>query len=434
MKNVKRLLCIILSVLMAVGSCAVFTAGAEGEDKAFDFDISDLGGLSEVLDGYSIDKYDVPDLADVSFDDLLASGVLKNVDVGGMTLDELYNSTEPINWKNMSIDSSVLYLAMGNLNIYFRNFFAKYYTKELLYSSKNASWLANALCDIFFGPDHPDIVVSLDGDEIGQQLPFIRAVLRNAKSGITSVVQLIQANWIDSGLNYLPLVYALGVDLEDIWNKEDAQEVLEETLIALTDDFIADPLYTVMDIIWAVCRTYNAYMDKPITAALGTRITQGAITADEIKQPHNVLNLIFNNNNKNYANDTENLQFLTAPYVRMGLAADRVELFYYLVIYAMLIGNYGKNDTVVDKYKQAVNDCTYIAISQTDKDYICELLEGFTSGDLSGVIKFTTGTFTDNIKENVDNWFQKIINRIKEIMVNFVTMLDNFFGFKDHWS
>lgn len=432
MKGIKKLLCVLLCTLMVTTSCFMLASGEDGSDKEFDFEQEALDTLDAFLGGYSLDSYDIPNFADINFDELIASGALNEVNLGGMTLDELYNSTDPIKWENMSIDSSIIYLAMGNLNLYLKNLMNKYYTNEVMYSSRNASLLANKLCDVFFGPNHQEIIVTLDSEEKGQQLPFIRAVLRGAKSGITSVVQLIQANWIDRGINYLPMVYALGVDLDDIWNKNSAQEVVEESLMALINNFIDNPLYTVMDIIWAVCRAYNSYMNVPIRASFETRINAGEITEDEIGQPHNVLNLLFNGNNKTH--NGVQLQFLTAPYIRMGRAADRVELFYYLMVYAMLIGNYGRNDEVIDIYEQKVQAYNYVPLPQKDKDYICDLLDGFTSGNLNGVITFTTSTAVDNVKDNVNSFFQKIVKRIQEILEELIAFFDNIFGFKDKWT
>lgn len=427
MKLAKKLLCVIISVLMATSCCAVFGVSAEEEESGFGIDLGSL-----IPDG-SVGALDIPDFDDI--EELIASDVLNDVKIGPMTLEQIYDPTTDSNWENIKnkgdINGSTLYITMGNLNLYFRNFIIKYYPKELIYSSKTATWLTNKILDIFFGPNHPAVSVPLESYEIGDQLAFVREVLRKSKSGITTIVDLIQSCWIDSGLNYLPMCYALGVDLDDIWNKENAQEVCEEILCAMIDKFLADPVYYIIDVIAAITYSYNASMHTIIEAALTPRVASGDITSDEIRQPHEVLNLIFNNNNE--AN-TDSLQFFAAPYVKMGKAQDRVELFYYLFVYLLLVGTYKNNETVIRGYEDAVKAYNDVKISKEDKDYICSLLEGLATCNGTQIAEFTADTAIDNIKDTASNWLQKILDRIKQILVDFVNGLDKIFGFKTRWG
>ncbi|MCQ2462628.1 MAG: hypothetical protein MJ177_04395 [Clostridia bacterium] len=427
MKLLRKCLCIVISVLMAASSCLVLGVSAADDSSAFGFDISSL------IPSDNIGSLDIPDFDDIEA--LIATGLLSDVKIGPMTLEQIYDPDTDSDWHNIKnngdINASTLYITMGNLNLYFRNFFNKYYTKEKLYSSETATWLTNKIVDIFFGPDHPQIAVPLESYEIGDQLAFIREVLRKSKSGITTIVDLVQSCWINEEINYLPMCYALGVDIDDIWNKQNAQEVCEEILTAMIDKFLADPLYYIIDVVWAVSRSYNASMHTVIEAALTTRIASADITADEIKQPHEVLNLLFNNNSES---NTEKLQFFTAPYAKMGKSGDRVELFYYLFIYALLIGTYKNNENVIKGYENAVNAYNYVKISSEDKGYICDLLEALATCDGARIAAFTANTAINNITDTAKSWIQKIFDRFIEILVGFVEGLDKIFGFKARWE
>lgn len=423
----KKFLCLLLSFVLVIGPCMVVSASAEDTTAADESDFDFEEKFNEWLGGFSLDSYVLPDFSGYDIDALIASGALDEIDVGGVSLGFIYNSTEALDWNKMAFDASTIYLVMGNLNVYFKNLIFNEFSDTDKYNSANATWLANKIVDIFFGPTAPDVSVTLS--KTGDVDVFVEEIIFACRSGFTSLIELIQTNWVDAKINFWPVLYALGVDLYDIYDKTSAKEILEETLKALIVDFLEKPVYTFLDIFWAFARSYKNFMVTPMAAALSTRISEGAITVEQLDAPHNLFNLIFNNN---INTDTSHLQFLTIPYQRFAVAVDRTECFYYAMIYMILLGSYGNNGTVFDGYKSYIQ--TKTSFEQSDKDTICSLIDGFAGGNLGNVITFVQNMLVQNITDSAQTFLQKLINMIRDMLEGFINSLDKIFGFSARWS
>ncbi len=427
----KKALCLVLSLIMMFSVC--FTApvyaedetGSTGEDAGFD-----IGGkIDEYLGGFTLDNYTIPeDFYDAEIEQLLEAGYLAGVDIGGISLEYLYTSKDPMPWQTMTIDKNSVYLAMGNLNMYLQNLMFDYFKDDDVFTSETATWLANWIVDIFFGPECADVKVTLS--EEGDLDTFVVEVLNACRGPFgVSLYTHLENVWLESHVNFWPIIYSLGTNLDDIYVKTDITEILEETLRALILNFRLDPLYSIIDILWAFSRHYNSAMVVPIDAALDIRVSNNHITAEEICDPHNVLNLIFNGNN---SANTGKLQFMSIPYQRFAVANDRVDCFYTMIVYVLLISGYKNNSAVFGGYKNMIQ--ANENLPQADKDNLCNLIDSFTKGDFNYLMDFTVNGLIDNATEKAKNIVWRIIERIREILEDFVLFLDNIFTFGDRWQ
>ena len=426
----KKALCLLLALIMMFSVCFTVPVYAEeettqGEDAGFD-----IGGkIDEMLGGFTLDSYTIPEeFYDAEIDELLAAGYLSGIDIGGVSLEYVYTSKDPYPWQSMTIDKNSVYLAMGNLNLYLQNLMFNYYKDDVCFTDESATWLANWIVDIFFGTECADVSVTLS--EEGDLTTFVVEVLNACKGpfGISLYTHLENV-WLESHVNFWPVIYSMGTNLDDIYVKDDITEILEEALRAIIIAFRENPLYAIIDTLWAFSRHYNSAMVIPLSAALDIRISNGDITAEEMCDPHNVLNLVFNGNN---SANTGRLQFMPVPYQRFAVANDRVDCFYTMMVYILLLSGYKNNTAVFGGYKNMIQ--ANEILPQEEKDTLCSLIDSLTSGDFNYFMTFTVNGLINNVTEKAKNILDLIIERIQEILEDIVKFLDDIFSFADRWQ
>ncbi|MGN1442553.1 MAG: hypothetical protein ACI4XE_01785 [Acutalibacteraceae bacterium] len=416
----KKFIALLLSLVMILSSFAVSVSAESGS-------IGDLVGdinFEEALKNFNADGMELPeDYLDENYqydmEALLQSGALDNLNLFGLSVDFLYNSSDELFWATLSVKKNDLAIARGNLNMYLMRVLKNHFGDDKLYTAKNAETLINFIGHLI-NEDFTDTKVIFNSEPVSESV-FYKTVADY--SGLDVV---IQHNWCDNpNMNFKPLIYALGVNFNDLLERDfkDGQ-VLAETIVktVITRNLQTGPVNYILDLVAAMSRTYGMCMVEPLKALLKSKITRGVITEEELSSMRGLLNLLFNNNNPD---DTSRLQFITPPTYRFAIAKDQTEVFLYLLIYLNLVGRYKSNPQVVSGYKTAISENTIL--TDTEKDRISSVIDGVFLGDLSGIVAMMSDLTVENIEEGKNDLWTNFVNFLSNMIKNFIGLFDKIY-------
>lgn len=467
----KKILCVVLSLVLLISSVGtVAFAADETETKVdFGFDLSQLvtDKISEVdfqsaLKNYNADGSVLPQdyLGEDGRYDLeafLNSGVAGQVNMFGLSLDFLYNSTQQFYWTMLPTDADPtctkckksfkadtvtdrrcpecgstlkyetikndLTLAKANLNVCLLNILKNQISGNKLYSSANATKICNIIGHLLY-EDFTDQIIGFPIELVeDNQDEFYDTIAE--RSGLRNIIQL---NWCnDYTLNIKPLLYVLGVNFNDfpVLDRDihDATIVSRLLLKAIVSSLInRGPVNYILDIVWAFSRTYQAFLYEPLAALFKVKISSGVIDEEEFKTFKGLLNLFFNNNN---AADKEKLQFFTAPVYRFASSRDTTELFLYIMIYLNLVGKSGSNPQAVENIKTKI--ATNQNFNDTEKDRLAKIIDGLFCGNLGDLVDMLADVFSQNFSEAKDTLWQNFIKAVKNFLHGFVELFDRIY-------
>ncbi|MGN0467471.1 MAG: hypothetical protein ACI4GY_01945 [Acutalibacteraceae bacterium] len=448
----KKFIALFLSVLMMLSSFAVI-GFAEGEavvpeettaaeEKTNVDKLVDAIGFEEALKNFNSDGTEIPsEYLDgenqYDIEKLLADGVLDNVNMLGLSVDFLYNSTDTLIWPTLSVTKSDLALAKANLNMYLLGVLKKKIGSVgsvKLFTAENATAISN-----FIGKRiNPDFTpVTLTGDKYSSEEGFYEGIA--SASGLADV---IQHNWCDqTKVNFKPLLYVLGFDFGDDnmlgESKLKSGDRIAKTLVksVITRVLEKGPIEYVLTVISNMAKTYSMFMLEPLKALFKGHIVRGTITEEELGTMKGLFNLISNLNNPD---DTQHIQFISVPTYRFALATsvkgsasststDTTEMFLYMMLYLNLVGKNKSNGNAVEIMKENVLSSD---LEDKDKSNINIIINGLFLGDLSEMVGILDDLVIDNldqtkttIMENIYNFFasffKNIANIIKKIIYSF---------------
>ena len=416
----KKFIALLLSLVMILSSFAVSASAETGSIG----DLVDDINFEEALKDFNADGMELPeDYLDENYqydmEALLQSGALNNMNLFGLTVDFLYNSSEDLFWATLSVQKSDLAIARGNLNMYLMRVLKNHFGGNKLYTAKNAETLINFIGHLI-NEDFTDTNVVFNSE------PVSEAVFYKTVVDFSGLDVVIQHNWCDNpNMNFKPLMYALGVSLGNLLERDfkDGQ-ILAETIVkaVITQNLEVGPVNYLLDLLSAMSRTYGMCMLEPLKALLQSKLTRGVITEEELSTMRGLLNLIFNNNNPD---DTSRLQLITPPTYRFAIAKDSTEVFLYLLVYLNLVGRYKSNPQVVSGYKTDISESTIL--TQTEKERVSAVIDGVFLGDLTGIVAMMGDLTVENMEEGKNDLWTKFVTFLSDMIKRFIGLFDKIY-------
>ena len=416
----KKFIALLLSLVMILSSFAVSASAETGSIG----DLVDDINFEEALKDFNADGMELPeDYLDENYqydmEALLQSGALNNMNLFGLTVDFLYNSSEDLFWATLSVQKSDLAIARGNLNMYLMRVLKNHFGGDKLYTAKNAEAIINFIGHLI-NEDFTDTNVVFNSE------PVSEAVFYKTVVDFSGLDVVIQHNWCDNpNMNFKPLMYALGVSLGNLLERDfkDGQ-ILAETIVkaVITQNLEVGPVNYLLDLLSAMSRTYGMCMLEPLKALLQSKLTRGVITEEELSTMRGLLNLIFNNNNPD---DTSRLQLITPPTYRFAIAKDSTEVFLYLLVYLNLVGRYKSNPQVVSGYKTDISESTIL--TQTEKERVSAVIDGVFLGDLTGIVAMMGDLTVENMEEGKNDLWTKFVTFLSDMIKKFIGLFDKIY-------
>lgn len=441
----KKIIAVILAVSMIFTCFTTNIFAAEGSESLVD-KITGSTDLGDALEGFGPDDIgNIGACEEADIEEMLQNGALNNVNMLGLTVDYLYNSTQPIYWPDIAISSGDLALAKANLNLYLlkllKNQFGEAGSNKL-YTAENATIITNFIGNII-NPYHKD--VSFSGVGYSKPIDFYSAIVVN--SGLQTVID----NYWCKVVNFDPtaFLFVLGFDFDDdemLGNHMRDADRVSRTLVrsVLTNLLHQGPINYLLTVISNMTKTYEEFMYPSIRGLMYQWIACGAISEDELKTVRGLFNLVVNHND---INNTEDLHFVTPPVYRFAAATtfssstnqvattDTTEMFLYMLVYLNLCGKYKvdgcfSNAEIVAGYKDKINASQ--KLSDVDKGRLVSLLDCFFCNNAGGFIDMIDDIFKENISDatnpdNIGNFFINMLtNFLKSIAEIFEKIKNSF--------
>lgn len=430
----KKFIAVLLCALMILSSLCV---GGFAADESTTVDkIVESIGFEEALKDFNADSTKIPDeyldgSNDYDIEELVNSGALDNVNMLGLSVDFLYNSTEPLFWKTLSIERNDLALVEGNLNMYLLGIIKKQIGSVgdvKLYTAENATKITNFIGRLI-NPGFVD--VELKGDEYCNQTGFYTGIAK--ESGLANVIQL---NWCNQPrINFKPLLYVLGFNFSDevmlgaskIYNGTNVARTLIKGVIETVQT--NGPLKYILSVVSNMAKTYSMYMYEPLVALFNGAITTGKIKAEDLSTLKGLFNYISNGCDPT---DTEHLQFISVPSYRFALATsvngsasksttDTTEMFLYSLLYLNLVGKNKSNASVIEKIKQEISSSA--VLEEKEKENLRIIIDGIFLGDLEQMTGIMADITTDNLHQAKENILQNLIKMLTSFFTNFANLI-----------
>lgn len=429
----KKFISAVLAAIMIMGcfTCGL-TAFAEGDGSLLDGIINDATNMDNfqnaILGGgvgfdYSAKEeyYDI----DKMIDDGKIGGQML-----GISVDYLYNSTEPLYWKDIAISKEDVTLASANINAYLKRIVRDKYGDYKLfsmekneqgipYASYYATTIANFLGNLFY-PDFVDVTISFEGTETVSEDDFYAAIVR--QSGFA---ELLQSNWCNQGIvDFRPMLETWGLLSENILDSEYKSGFFlgKKLVAAVINKFISEgPVAAFMSILQVYVKSYKTYLYDATVALFRLKLASGDIMLDELDSLHELFNIVVNGNDPEA---TDKLQFVQMPTERLAIAKDQSELFLYMLLYSNINARYKNNYAVIDGYKNKINSSS---LTDDEKSNINAILDAVLRGDVTELVSKLTSLVMYNIQETPNDWFNAFKKAVAAFFKKIADYFDNMF-------
>jgi len=423
----KKIISIILVMIMLAG-CFTFAVSAEGSElddiinnaaNMENFQNSVIGG------GVGFDYSAVEEYYDI--DRMIADGKIGG-EMLGISLDYLYNSKEPLYWKDVAVSKNDLTLAAGNINAYLMRIVKERYGNFELYSmeigehgvpkaSYYATTIANFLGNLFY-PNFVDVTITFEGTKYVEEDAFYAAIVRQSGFG-----ELLQNNWCNQGdVDFRPFIETWGLSNGDVLASEykSGYRLGKKLVAAVIEKFIDEgPVNAFMNILKVYTRSYSTYLYDATAALFNLKLSSGDVSLPELASLHELFNIVFNDNDPNA---TDKLQFVQMPTNRFSMAKDNTELFLYVIIYANINARFGNNTAVIDSYKAKINASTLTA---EEKSNVNAIIDALLKGDVTDLVNKLTDLVMYNINETPNDWFTALKNSLAAFFKRIADYFDN---------
>lgn len=469
----KKILCIILSVALLISSLGAF-ALAVGEDESkpnngLDINIADFvsdkinaEGFKKALQAYTYNNSDIPDgykdsKGNYNIDKLLRSENCGGASVFGLSLNNMYNTNISLYWAGLpqasdpycehcekNIDRNIvsgvicpicknhltvetiyntMAIVSGNLNSYLKKIINRLYGGAKLYSSENATKICNFIGSLLY-TNYVDKVMSFETPiSENRSDDFYDAIAE--QSGLKAIVE---SNWCNNPrLNVKPLLSALGVGLYNftVIDKEVRDpQLVSRYLIKYIIQEILDkgPIEYALNVISTFSKSYSLTLYEPLRALFNVKVSSGIISEEDLKTVKGFVNLLFNNNNPE---DSSKLQFVDLPMRRIANTEDKVELFFYFVIYLNLVGKHSTNPGVVSNLKSKFSSSA--VLEDVEKERLLKIVDGLFCGQLDEMGSALAIVSSENISDVKTNFWNSLINMAKNFINKIVSFFDSIY-------
>lgn len=427
----KKTISFILAITIAMSSFFCINVFAEEGGSVvgdiFD-DVTNMENFENtVITGSSGFIY--PDDADYDVDKMIENGEIEG-EMLGITVDILYNDTNPLLWGKLDVSRDDLSLARANINTYLQRLLKAEYGGFNLFSmspnekgipaaSYNATVITNFLGHLFY-PNYVDKTINFKGTETVSSDEFYGTIVRESGFG-----ELLQYNWCNQPfLDFRPMLEVWGLKCDTVLKSEfrDGFRLGKKLVSAVVDKFLNNgPVNALLDIIHKYTRSYVVYLYDSTLALFNLRISAGDITPEELLSLHGIFNIVVNGND---SSDTSKLQFVQMPTDRFRLAADSTELFLYFIVYCNINARYKNNEAVIDGFKASVDN---MSISAEDKTVIKSIIDGILKGELKEFVTHLTELFSKNVAGTPNDILGSIKHAIASFFKKIIDYFDNLF-------
>ncbi len=428
----KKIISAVLAVVMVIGcfTCGL-TVTAEGGSMLDGIlnDVTNMNGFQSAVNsgGTGFDYSAKEEYYDI--DQMITDGRIGG-QMLGMSVDYLYNSTEPLYWKDVAIPKDDLTIAAANINTYLKRIIKDRYgdfklfsmeknDKGIPYASYYATQITNFLGNLFY-PDFVDVTVSFEGTETVPEDTFYAAIVR--QSGFA---ELLQNNWCNQNIiDFRPMLETWGLLSENILDSEyeSGYRLGKKLVAAVINKFISEgPVNAFMSILKVYTRSYRTYLYDATAALFNLKLASGDVTLTELESLHGLFNLVFNGNNPNA---TDKLQFVQMPTERFAIAKDNTELFLYVLLYSNINVQYKNNASVIDGFKHKINSSN---LSNEEKSNINTMIDALLKGDVTELVNKLADLFMYNVQETPNDWFKALKNALASFFKKIVDYFDNMF-------
>ncbi len=415
----KKLLCVLMSVVMIVSSAAVIGASAaEG-----------YAAKNPVTDSFS------------SYDEFVAENADKAI--YGYTYDFLYEDTSFVDWTKLDIKYNKagmpwqstpgsIALAFGNMGAYAKRIANDYFLNGKLYTEEYAVALINFIGKLVY-PDFVEVETAFDGmDTNPNEDDFFKIVAE--KTGIHNI---IQSNWCDVGVDFKPFLTAMGVDLTDIVNSDFARgKAIAKALIqgAVNTCLAYGPLQYIFMLLDTFSSSYSSTLYDATTSLFSLKINRGkpvkhngevireVYGVDELKSMEALLTYVFDG--------VLDYRFFRFPDRRMALSDSDAEKLLFLMMYFAINYNYCDNAEIVDglyvklaqffadEKRPGYNYENMVNVLDRLPKMIDTILKGNISLDAVDLFNNLTQEIIENTPDDiltqVRNWFSKLFRKIAD--------------------
>lgn len=340
----------------------------------------------------------------------------------------------------VSIKKTEISLARGNINLYLKRVISNYWGGGKFYTKENLLTLTNFI-GLLLNPkfnvytEIPSIDnIKMDADDFFGKLAEL--------SGLSDILEI---NWCKQpNVNFLPLIGALGVDTDDLLEreKEEGYYLGRRLLRDMFSGFCAAPLSYVLNILRTFAIEYpNSYL-TPIKALLSIRLSQsvkGDYSEEDFATLTGFFNFLSNSTdkilNKMYGDSSplgDNLQFAELPVRRFAFSEEQDEFFLMLIAYLdinriyknnksvleRLWSNFEKNSQLTAEEMKTVKAfySEYVQGGLTMKSFLCDMLDDVTSSnfdqignDILNSFKTSIATLLKKIVDAIDNFVRILL-------------------------
>lgn len=358
---------------------------------------------------------------------------------------ETTNVTENANTIRSTLDikSSDVTLLFGNVNMFLLRMMKSRYSDFRFYTQKNAVSCINFIGNLFYYNfnevdesiklfTNNDYVYSKDGEDYVDEDIFFQQVAQ-----YSGLIDLIQTNWVEYGdarANYRPLLLLIGVTEDYLLPSEyyRGDKIAPAILKAAFTRIMGEgPLAYFTSLLDSLSRAYLINYYDAIKLLFKQKET--LISDDELRTIDGLLNLIFNNNDKNELNK---IQFAPLPQDRLTMAENKSEFYLTLLIYFNINANYRNNREVINNFLQnkVVNNGNINGentkdeegnIVYSDKSRLVSIINGICGEDIESV--FTDPVLLGLMMENIVGKPDEITNNISEAIARMIKKIADWF-------
>lgn len=407
----KKLLCVVLSVVMAFSCCAVFASAADG--------YAAINNISTYSD----------------YNGLMAQ---KNTLVYGYSVDDLYNGTGPVDWsmldvsyvadgQNVRLDKGSFALAKADVNSYLKRILNHLFAGERMFTEYYATKLTNFVGNII-NPDYVNKEVKFPSSENPNEDDFFEIV--SDESGLSA---LIQANWCDRGVNFKSFLNVFGVAVEGIPDNRFEKGYAMGTVIlkSAVRKFLEDgPVNFVFDLLQKFSRSLNEKdFSRAVNALMSYKMNSYGIDAEQMKTVEGVYYAALGN--------IFDYRLINFPTSRVAAAADMTELQLFLLMYFAINYKYvnaaeGVNNTaIIDGLSAKFNKFNFDGVyNNSELQVIRAYVAKFIDCGLKGNITFDSLTSINSLnKENMDQIDDDIWLSIKNSFTKILRKIADYFNY-----
>lgn len=464
----KKILCLVLSLIMAFGSFGVLFASAEEDSFLDNLAQSDALNVSSAMNYFKVDFGNLPDGFDCDIDELktLNNGEYWNeIDLIGMDLDFLYSSADPLLWNSLDVyktdeNGNYVYDETGNrilnisrgdvgialsaINKYVKELFYSTYGGLKLYNVKNAVSLANLIGNIFYR-DFAELDVknftNLFGNEQPNAKEFFEAVTTLSKLDV-----LIQANWCSKGKDYCESIVNIisGKNIDIFTTDYNDGKILGAKMLEglFSQINFSGPIKTLLGIFRILIISYDKVYREPIMALFTHKLekVQSVIPADEFNTFSGLIKLAccncdpYADEDKDrgcFASKAENRIVdhfcpLELPTDRLAVSADDDEMLIFIYYYFNLCGKHRGNAAYINSVKANIDNLP--EFSSKDKERIKSIFDCYFLNRIDFTAeKLITPYLQESITVSTDGG--GIFDRLKNSLMVFLKKIADYFDY-----